>query len=66
MALSPKDAKTTIVLPKEVIEAIKNKTKGPSEFNSWVLFALLKSLKDESFSWDMKQSDLYLDHQLDF
>jgi hypothetical protein len=63
MALNPK---VTIVVPVEVLEAIKQKAKASgSNVNDWTLFALIKSLKDTDFAWDLKQSDLYLDHQLD-
>lgn len=63
--LNPKGDRVTIILPKSVLDEIKKKTTGSREFNSWILFALLKSLKDESFVWDLRQSEEYLDQQLE-
>jgi len=64
--LTPKDDRVTIVVPKIILDEIKRKTKGPNELNSWVLFALIKSLKDDNFSWDLRQSEEYFDQPIDF
>jgi hypothetical protein len=64
--LSHKAKKTTIFLPPEVLIALKEKAKGAGvSVDTWLLFSLLKSFKDESFSWDLKQSEEYLDQQLE-
>jgi hypothetical protein len=63
--LTPRDGRVTILLPQRVLDEINRRTKGPGELNSWVLFALLKSLQDENFSWDLQQSKDFLDQQLE-
>ncbi len=53
-------------MPPEVLIALKEKAKGAGvSVDTWLLFSLLKSFKDESFSWDLKQSEEYLDQQLE-
>jgi hypothetical protein len=65
-SLSPEAKKTTIFLPPEVLITLKGKAKGAGvSMDTWLLFSLLKSFKDESFSWDLRQSEAYLDHQLE-
>lgn len=64
--LSPEAKKTTIFLPPEVLNSLKEKAKGAGvSIDTWLLFSLLKSFKEESFSWDLKQSEEFLDHQID-
>ena len=65
--LTPKEKKTTIFLPPEVLKAVKEKAKGAGvSLDTWLLFSLLRTLHDESFAMDLRLSDEYLDRQLDF
>ena len=63
MSLNPK---VTIELPPEVLEAIKKSARASgSTLTDWMLFSFLRSLKDDTFSWDLRQSQEYLDSQME-
>jgi hypothetical protein len=63
MALNPK---VTIELPPEVLEAIKESARASgSTLTNWMLFSFLRSLKDDNFTWDLRQSQEYLDSQME-
>lgn len=62
--LSP--PRVTIIIPTKLLEAVKEKSKkSRSDLSTWTSFALLKSLQDENFSWDLQQSRDFLDQQLE-
>ena len=59
--------KVTIVLPVELLKEVKEQARATGvDISSLVAFCLYRSLKDSSFSLDLKLSEEYLDKQLDF
>lgn len=66
MALNPKAGRTTIVIPPELLEAVKKKaTQCGTDLSTYTAFSLLRTLHDETFTVDLMMSDEFFDKQLD-
>jgi hypothetical protein len=64
--LSPEAARTTIVIPPEILKAVQEKSKRcGTDLSTYIAFSLLRTLHDESFTIDIMMSEEFLDHQLD-